>query len=71
MEELGIGRPSTYASIVTTIQDHMSAKKKNRPIPETKGAWSQHSDQFLPNTRRVMTILHHGELDHVSAGETD
>jgi DNA topoisomerase-1 len=38
MEELGIGRPSTYASIVTTIQDREYVKKdKNRLIPEDKG----------------------------------
>jgi len=38
MEELGIGRPSTYASIVTTIQDRgYVTKDKNRLIPEDKG----------------------------------
>ena len=35
MEELGIGRPSTYASIVSTIQDRDYVRKvKNRLIPE-------------------------------------
>ena len=38
MEELGIGRPSTYASIVSTIQDREYVRKdKNRLIPEDKG----------------------------------
>ena len=38
MEELGIGRPSTYASIVTTIQDRDYVRKdKNRLIAEDKG----------------------------------
>ncbi len=38
MEELGIGRPSTYASIVTTIQDRGYVRKdRNRLIPEDKG----------------------------------
>ncbi len=38
MEELGIGRPSTYASIVTTIQDREYVRKeKNRLLPEDKG----------------------------------
>ncbi len=38
MEELGIGRPSTYANIVTTIQDREYVKKeKNRLFPEDKG----------------------------------
>ena len=38
MEELGIGRPSTYASIVTTIQERDYVRKeKNRLSPEDKG----------------------------------
>ncbi|MCB1340546.1 MAG: DNA topoisomerase I, partial [Pseudooceanicola sp.] len=38
MEELGIGRPSTYASVVTTIQEREYVRKdKNRLIPEDKG----------------------------------
>ena len=38
MEELGIGRPSTYANIVTTIQDREYVRKeKNRLSPEDKG----------------------------------
>ena len=38
MEELGIGRPSTYASIVSTIQERDYVRKEqNRLIPEDKG----------------------------------
>ncbi|MDA0361743.1 MAG: type I DNA topoisomerase, partial [Proteobacteria bacterium] len=38
MEELGIGRPSTYASVVGTIQEREYVRKeKNRLIPEDKG----------------------------------
>ena len=38
MEELGIGRPSTYASVITTIQDREYVRKdKNRLFPEDKG----------------------------------
>ena len=38
LEELGIGRPSTYASIITTIQDRDYVRKeKNRLHPEDKG----------------------------------
>ncbi|MDH3666374.1 MAG: type I DNA topoisomerase [Paracoccaceae bacterium] len=38
MEELGIGRPSTYASIITTIQNREYVRKeKNRLHPEDKG----------------------------------
>ena len=37
-KSLGIGRPSTYASVVTTIQDREYVRKeKNRLIPEDKG----------------------------------
>ncbi|MEM1315717.1 MAG: DNA topoisomerase, partial [Pseudomonadota bacterium] len=38
MEELGIGRPSTYASIIGTIQDReYVAKDRGRLMPEDKG----------------------------------
>ena len=38
MEELGIGRPSTYSSTVAVLQDRDYVKKeKNRLIPEDKG----------------------------------
>jgi DNA topoisomerase-1 len=38
MEELGIGRPSTYASTVTVLQDRDYVRKeKNRLVPEDKG----------------------------------
>ncbi|WGM39598.1 type I DNA topoisomerase [Caulobacter sp. NIBR1757] len=38
MEELGIGRPSTYASILTVLRDRAYVKmEKNRFIPEDKG----------------------------------
>ncbi|WP_372837139.1 type I DNA topoisomerase, partial [Puniceibacterium confluentis] len=38
MEELGIGRPSTYASVISTIQDREYVRKdKNRLFPEDKG----------------------------------
>ena len=38
MEELGIGRPSTYASTVAVLQDRDYVKKeKNRLVPEDKG----------------------------------
>ncbi len=38
MEELGIGRPSTYASIVSTIQERDYVRKEaNRLIPQDKG----------------------------------
>ncbi|WP_292289992.1 type I DNA topoisomerase [Marivita sp.] len=74
MEELGIGRPSTYASIITTIQDREYVRKdQNRLIPEDKG---RIVTIFLLNffKRYVeydFTAALEDELDHVSAGEGD
>lgn len=74
MEELGIGRPSTYASIVTTIQDREYVRKdKNRLIPEDKGRLVT---AFLENYfRRYVeydfTADLEDQLDHVSAGDRD
>ncbi|MDR0809637.1 MAG: type I DNA topoisomerase [Gemmobacter sp.] len=74
MEELGIGRPSTYASIITTIQDREYVRKdKNRLIPEDKGRLVT---AFLANFfRRYVeydfTADLESQLDDVSAGERD
>ncbi|MCX8509896.1 MAG: type I DNA topoisomerase, partial [Rhodobacteraceae bacterium] len=71
MEELGIGRPSTYTSIVTTIQDREYVRKdKNRLIPEDKGRLVT---AFLTNFFRKyveydFTADLEGELDDISAG---
>jgi len=72
MEELGIGRPSTYASIVTTIQDRGYVRKdRNRLIPEDKGRLVT---AFLENYfRRYVeydfTAELEEELDDISAGD--
>jgi DNA topoisomerase-1 len=74
MEELGIGRPSTYASILTTIVDREYVRKdKNRLIPEDKGRLVT---AFLANffKRYVeydFTADLESELDDVSAGDRD
>jgi DNA topoisomerase-1 len=74
MEELGIGRPSTYASILTTIQEREYVRKdKNRLIPEDKGRLVT---AFLTNYFRKyvefdFTADLEGQLDDVSAGERD
>ncbi|TNF64485.1 MAG: DNA topoisomerase I, partial [Rhodobacteraceae bacterium] len=74
MEELGIGRPSTYASIVTTIQEREYVRKeKNRLFPEDKGRLVT---AFLMNyfPRYVaydFTASLEEELDDISAGERD
>ncbi|WP_172296476.1 type I DNA topoisomerase [Pseudoruegeria sp. HB172150] len=72
MEELGIGRPSTYASIVTTIQDRGYVRKdKNRLIPEDKGRLVT---IFLINYFRKyvgyeFTANLEEELDDITSGE--
>ncbi|WP_422074607.1 type I DNA topoisomerase [Tranquillimonas rosea] len=74
MEELGIGRPSTYASIVTTIQDREYVRKEqNRLIPEDKGRLVT---AFLTNYfRRYLeydfTADLEEQLDDISAGDRD
>lgn len=74
MEELGIGRPSTYAGIVTTIQDRGYVQKnKNRLIPEDKGRLVT---VFLKNYFRKyvgyeFTANLEDMLDDVSAGIRD
>jgi DNA topoisomerase-1 len=72
MEELGIGRPSTYASILDTIQARGYVRKeKNRLIPEDKGRLVT---AFLVNYFRKyveydFTADLENQLDEVSAGD--
>jgi DNA topoisomerase-1 len=74
MEELGIGRPSTYASVITTIQDREYVRKEqNRLFPEDKG---RIVTIFLLNFFRQyvgyeFTANLEGQLDDVSAGNGD
>ena len=74
MEELGIGRPSTYASIVSTIQERDYVRKdKNRLVPEDKGRLVT---AFLANYfgRYVdydFTADLEEDLDRVTTGDED
>jgi DNA topoisomerase-1 len=74
MEELGIGRPSTYASIVSTIQEREYVRKEqNRLFPEDKG---RIVTIFLLNFFKKyveydFTAALENQLDNVSAGEQD
>lgn len=74
MEELGIGRPSTYASVITTIQDREYVRKEqNRLFPEEKG---RIVTIFLMNFFRKyvgyeFTANLETSLDDVSAGDMD
>ena len=72
LEELGIGRPSTWASIIQTIQDRGYVWKKGQaPIPTwtafaVVGLMEQHFDDLVDYefTARVET-----DLDAIAAGE--
>ncbi|WP_417261994.1 type I DNA topoisomerase [Celeribacter sp.] len=74
MEELGIGRPSTYASVLSTIVDREYVRKEqNRLIPEDKG---RIVTIFLMNFFRKyvgyeFTANLEEELDEISAGDLD
>jgi DNA topoisomerase-1 len=74
MEELGIGRPSTYASILTVLRDRAYVRmEKQRFIPEDKGRLvTAFLEQFF---RRYVeydfTAALEERLDLVSAGELD
>jgi DNA topoisomerase-1 len=74
MEELGIGRPSTYASILTVLRDREYVRMdKNRFIPEDKGRLvTAFLEQFF---RRYVeydfTAALEEKLDKVSAGEME
>jgi DNA topoisomerase-1 len=74
MEELGIGRPSTYASIISTIQDREYVKiDKNRLIPEDKGRLitiflTSYFNKYL---QYDYTADLEKKLDKVSSGEVE
>ncbi|WP_444454585.1 type I DNA topoisomerase [Rhodobacter capsulatus] len=72
MEELGIGRPSTYASILTTIVDRGYVRKdKNRLIPEDTGrlVTAFLSNYFRRYVEYDFTADLETELDDISAGD--
>ena len=74
MEELGIGRPSTYASVLSTIQDREYVRKEqNRLIPEDKGRLVTVflMTYFSKYVGYDFTADLEGELDDISAGQLD
>ncbi|HEY8571317.1 type I DNA topoisomerase [Phenylobacterium sp.] len=74
MEELGIGRPSTYASILTVLRDRAYVRmEKNRFIPEDKGRLLTAflEEYFKKYVEYDFTADLEEKLDLVSAGELD
>ena len=74
LEELGIGRPSTYASILSTLRDRAYVRMdRNRFIPEDKGrlVTAFLSNFFKHYVEYDFTADLEEQLDKVSAGELD
>ena len=74
LEELGIGRPSTYASILTVLRDReYVVMDKNRFVPEDKGRLvTAFLEQFFARyVEYDFTADLETKLDLVSAGELD
>jgi len=74
MEELGIGRPSTYASILTVLRDRAYVRmEKNRFVPEDKGrlVTAFLEEFFRRYVEYDFTAALEEKLDLVSAGELD
>ena len=74
LEELGIGRPSTYASILSVLRDRAYVRlERNRFIPEDKGrlVTAFLSNFFKRYVEYDFTADLEERLDQVSAGELD
>lgn len=74
LEELGIGRPSTYASILSVLRDRNYVRMdRNRFIPEDKGVVvTAFLESFFDRyVEYDFTAELEEELDKISAGELD
>jgi DNA topoisomerase-1 len=74
LEELGIGRPSTYASILTVLRERDYVRMdKNRFVPEDKGRLvTAFLEQFFHKyVEYDFTADLEEQLDKVSAGDLD
>ena len=74
MEELGIGRPSTYASVLSVLRDRAYVRmEKNRFVPEDKGRLVTVflEEFFRKYVEYDFTADLEEKLDLVSAGQLD
>lgn len=74
LEELGIGRPSTYASILSVLRDRGYVEmEKNRFIPDSKGRIvTAFLENFFPKyVEYDFTADLEQTLDEISAGDAD
>jgi|GEM_PF-6352973 len=74
LEELGIGRPSTYASIISTLQDRTYIKADQSAMEPTALGMSVNeilSQNFSEVTGSDMTAQMEDSLDMISRGEAE
>jgi len=74
MEELGIGRPSTYASILSVIQEREYVRlDKKRFVPSDRGRIvSEFLEHYFPKyVENDFTAFMEDQLDEISNGEID
>ncbi|MDJ0790857.1 MAG: type I DNA topoisomerase [Acidimicrobiia bacterium] len=74
LEELGIGRPSTYASIIATILDREYARKQGTALVPTWRAFSVVGlleQYFSDYVDYAFTAKMEADLDRIAAGEQD
>lgn len=72
LEDRGIGRPSTYAAIISTIQDRKYVEKReNRFYPTSLGDMVNHLlvDHFPEVVDTAFTAQMEEQLDHIETGE--
>ena len=73
MEENGIGRPSTYASIISTIQNRGYVDRENRRLvpTETGEIVNDLLVEYFPNILSVdFTARLEEDLDEIAEGKT-
>ncbi|QIK63961.1 type I DNA topoisomerase [Leucobacter viscericola] len=74
LEELGIGRPSTYAAIISTIMDRGYVTKKGQALVPSWIAFSVVrllEEHFSELVNYDFTAEMENDLDQIAAGETD
>lgn len=74
MEERGIGRPSTYAPTISTIESRAYVEKENKALRPTKlgeGVTGLLVDKFDSIADYKFTAKMENELDEVEAGKLD
>lgn len=74
LEELGIGRPSTYAAIISTIMDRGYVTKKGQALVPSWIAFSVVrllEEHFSALVNYDFTAEMENDLDRIAAGETD